>query len=266
MKNLNVKKKVSLFLALLLLFGVVFSVAPVFAEENIQALTLEPKDFTIIRPVLGGDKVKVYGLTHDWKRVELSKAQKQKITFEIEKPDIVNVLTEKNTLGYLTKDTFYIYPKKEGMSKVIFKYGDSGVQSVHTVVVGEPWVAKKPAKNITLNVMFNGKNGQQDIINKQLTVAPSQLSVNGKNINDTLLKSPTALHALVKASTIAPTFKLDIDENSGFLKSINGIEGYYDQSAKEWHGWKYKVNTVEPEWSAGIHQIYDNDVVTFVYE
>lgn len=259
----NKQKGLSILLIIMILAGVLFSTAPVFADDAIQALTLEAKDFTIIRPILGGDKIKLYGLTHDWQRVELSPNQADKVTATSSDTSIAYVYKVSPT-----KDQYRINTLSEGIAKILFTSSDSTVDPVHSYVVGEHWYTKAPVKNITVNVKFNGKDNQADILNRKVTVSPGQLMTevdgNQVNVDDTLLKSASALHALVEASKVEPTFTVGIDPSSAFVASINGVEGeFYDNA---WHGWQYSVNGETPDWGSGIHQIYDDDTVTFEYK
>lgn len=124
---------------------------------------------------------------------------------------------------------------------ITISYADSKVDSVTSNVFVD---SEKPtANNVILKV--EGYPDQTVTVNKGLP----------DGYGAVLQNAPTALGALK-----AGGYTLDV--SNGYLQGINGKMATWSP----YHGWKYKVNGVEPAFGVGVYRINSGDKVEFIYE
>lgn len=246
----KIKLVLSLVLAFVMAFGLIAPINVVKAEaiEKLQALTLKEEDFTLIGTPNCKETFKVYGLTNDYKRVDLTAEQAKHVKVESENTDVATVAGRLNAYNEITVNF-----KKVGEAVINYTYDDPAAKigSVTSNVVVESDTMARPAKNVRVIVEFNIEGFEK--LKDTVDVSPS--SNLGK---DTLKYSPTALGALKQA------FPDKVKVNNGFVLSISGVKGEMIDGV--WHGWQYKVNGKKPLKGAGIYKIKDRDKVEWTYE
>lgn len=262
----NKQKGLSILLIIMILAGVLFSTIPVFAEENIQALTLDSENFTVIGTRGNWVHFDVKGLTHDWQNVDLTEVQADKVSLDNSDSNVAIA-----NLNYFDNKEVWIYFKNEGMTTLTFSYDHPDVKPVTCNVFVEKILPKPDADNVKVTVKFNGEGGKDDFIVENLTVKRGEIKVNGITVDDVLTKSPTAFHALVKATDMK-SIPLSLNpENQPFVNSIDGVEGRYDEATDTWYGWHYSVMhdgkwDNDPARGSGVYPISTNDEVLFEYK
>lgn len=261
------QKRFSLVLAVLMILSV-FAPA-VFAEEAGEPamLTLDSDNFTIIDEIGTNKVIQLKALDSNYKPTTLSPTDKANAKWFLigfnEKPEDVQdqTVTENNVVKLEAvdgePDKVKIDLKGVGETKLVAKVDkrpDLGY--IHSNIVVEK-AGKGEAVNVSVRVDLPDKQGTYETIK----VEPGEIN-NAK----TLLKTPTALHALDAITNLSSEvesqyhgYSYEVAEGSDFVTTINGITPTWPA------GWKFSVNGEEPDRSAGISALNNGDYVHWYY-
>lgn len=254
-----------LLLALVMLVGVLAPSAVLAAdvsEEDIIGITFEDsKSFTLIGEANNPDSnthtVEVRGLSSSYEKVDLQ--EPDSVTWDVENATADNIVTVTPKENHSNIATITINGANEGYAKVVATYKGYKVHS--NVFVEQTGEEAPSASNITVKVLDqNGHNPYDDI--PPFDVAPKDLE-----INNTLKKSPTALHAILnwgKRSEI----NVEVSSKDGHVTKIGNDEEA--QGENFYRGWIYYIERngqrIDPEFGAGVYRLQDGDQVVFQFQ
>jgi len=251
----NLKKNLSIFLAMLMVFCM--TSIQVFAKGDLAMLTLDATNFTIVGQKGQTYTIEAKGLTSSYKPAKLEKG-KVKWNSSNENVAKIQTIDEDN-------NTVKIELGKKGEAKVTATYKDEGITEVsaNIVVEDEPKGLVKKVKVIICDP--NDPNGKN--IEVPLTeVKAEDLSKTIGDTKDVLKNNPSALHALIAALKNKNKLEgLTVTSEGSYIESMLGVEGNWDSELNAYAGWQYKVNGKKLDKAASIYQLKDNDEITWEY-
>lgn len=228
------KKFGLLLMALAMVASFILPGASYARAGELAMLTVDSKYFTYIAKNQEKFQFEVKGLTADYQPATIDPS---KVRVSSNNPSAVEV-----TKDDANKAIVKVNVKRPKDVVITASYEDAGVASVPCNIFVD--VTKPRASNIILKV--EGYPDKIVTVNKGLPIKYGAV----------LQNAPTALGALKSGG-------YNIDVSNGYLTEINGKKA---TKTPPYHGWKYKVNGVEPQMGCGVYRLTSGNTVEFYYE
>lgn len=204
-------------------------------DGELAMLTVDSKYFTYIAKNKENFQFEVKGLDANYQKVAINP---EEVTVASNNPDAVKAVTKVQDGKAIVK----VQVKNPADAVLTVSYKTPGVASVPCNVFVD---SEKPtANNVILKV--EGYPDKTVTVNKGLPIKYGAV----------LQNAPTALGALK-----AGGYKIDV--SNGYLTEIEGKTATW---TPPYHGWKYKVNGVEPQMGCGVYRLTSGNTVEFYYE
>lgn len=229
------KKFGLLLMALAMVASFILPGASYARAGKLAMLTVDSKYFTYIAKERERFEFEVKGLDANYQKAAINPKE---VIVESNNPADVKAVTKVQNGKAIVK----VQVKNPADAVLTVSYKTPGVASVPCNVFVD---SEKPtANNIILKV--EGYPDKMVTVNKGLPIKYGAV----------LQNAPTALGALKSGG-------YNIDVSNGYLTEINGKAA---TKTPPYHGWKYKVNGVEPQMGCGVYRLNSKNIVEFYYE